>query len=92
MRAEQLLVNELASPPGLPFFCTPEPTRSLAGGIWGERKGMVYSISAEPQETQLEFVRFRLPAPHNLSSRRHELMKCVKEDLKVTSLPTVLTL
>lgn len=38
MRAKQLLVNELASPLGLPLFCTPELTRSLAGGIWGERK------------------------------------------------------
>lgn len=38
MRAKQLLVNELPSPPSLPLFCTPEPTRSLAGGIWGERK------------------------------------------------------
>lgn len=38
MRAKQLLVNELASLLGLPLFCTPEPTRSLAGGIWGERK------------------------------------------------------
>lgn len=39
MRAKQLLVNELASllwP--LTLLCTPEPTRSLAGGIWGERK------------------------------------------------------
>lgn len=92
MRIEQLLVNELASSPGLPLFCTPEPTRSLAGGIWGERKGMVFSISAELRETQLEFVRFCHPTPHNLSSSRHKLMKCVKENLKVTTLPTVLIL
>lgn len=38
MRAKQLLVNELASLLGQPLFCTPEPTRSLAGGILGERK------------------------------------------------------
>lgn len=77
MRAKQLLVNELASLLGLPLFCTPEPTRSLAGGIWGERS-VAYSISLEPQETQLESSRFCHPIP-SPSSLWYKQRKSVKE-------------
>lgn len=72
MRAKQLLVNELASPLGLPLFCTPEPTRSLAGGIWGERKVWPIALARSHRKHSLSppgSSRFLHPTPYPPSLR-----------------------
>lgn len=74
MRAKQLLVNELASLPGRPLFCTPEPTRLLAGGILGERKVWPIALAWSHRRRSLSPPGSATPPPPFFSS-----FKSVKE-------------
>ena len=78
MRTKQLLVNELAFLPGPPLFCSPEPTRSLAGGIWGERKVWPKALARSHRKRSLSPPGSATP-PLTPSSLWYKQRKSVKE-------------
>jgi len=76
MRAKQLLVNELACLLCTPLFCTPEPTRSLAGGIWGEKKVWPRAFAWSHRKRSLSLA---ATPSFTSSSLWHKQRKSVKE-------------
>lgn len=79
MRAKQLLVNELAFLLGPAIILHSWADKVACWGDLGWKKSVAYSISLEPQETQLES---SLPPPHSLlprSSLWYKQRKSVKE-------------
>lgn len=89
---KQLLVNEPASPPALPLFCAPGPTRSLAGWIWGERKVCPIVLAGSNRKRSVASLqvlpRHLWPPPSLSTAQAKEVWS--KRNLKVKALPTEL--